>query len=66
MYRRAHCCNRVASKALVRLMAKLENHSEFTKTEYPGGENGGGLTTVEEMDARDTFVSARSWYMFSR
>src|SRR5258708_39181963 len=39
MYRRVHCCNRVASKALVRLMAKLENQSEFTQMAYPGGEN---------------------------
>ena len=51
MYRRVHCCNRVASKALVRLMAKLENQSEFTQIAYLGGENGGALTTVEEMDA---------------
>jgi len=39
MYRRVHCCNRVASKALVRLMAKLEIQSEFTQMAYPGGEN---------------------------
>ncbi len=39
MYRRVHCCNRVASKALVRLMAKLENQSEFTQMAYLGGEN---------------------------
>src|SRR5216684_6889384 len=39
MYRRVHCCNRVASKALVRLMAKLENQSKFTQMAYLGGEN---------------------------
>jgi hypothetical protein len=60
MYRRVHCCIRVASKALVMLMAKLENQSRFTQTAYLGGENGGGLDSVEEIDARDTFGSARS------
>ena len=49
----------VARKALVRLMAKLENQSSFTQTAYPGGEKG-GLTAVEEMDVRVTFGSARS------
>jgi len=39
MYRRVHCCNRVASKALVILMAKLEIQSEFTQMAYLGGEN---------------------------
>jgi hypothetical protein len=60
MYRRIHCCNRVASKALVRLMVKLEIQSTFTQIAYLGGENGGGSTTVEEMDSRGTFGSARS------
>jgi len=39
VYRRVHCCNRVASKALVILMAKLEIQSEFTQMAYLGGEN---------------------------
>jgi hypothetical protein len=60
MYRRVHCCNKVASKALVRLKARLENQSEFTQIAYLGGENGGGTATVEGMDARGTLVSARS------
>jgi hypothetical protein len=60
MYRRVHCCIRVASKALVRLMAKLEIQSAFTQIANLGGENGGGETTAEEMDSRDTFGSARS------
>jgi len=59
-YLRAHCCNKVASKALVRLMAKLENQSEFTQIAYLGGEKGGGLSTLEGSDAGDPFVSARS------
>lgn len=59
-YLRAHCCNNVASKALVRLMAKLENQSEFTQIAYLGGEKGGGLSTLEGSDAGNTFVSARS------
>jgi hypothetical protein len=42
------------------LMAKLENQSEFTQIAYLGGVNGGGLTTVEEMDSRDIFGLARS------
>jgi len=50
-YRRVHCCNRVASKALVWLMARLENQSEFTQIAYLGGENDGGSATVGEMDA---------------
>jgi hypothetical protein len=50
----------VSNKALVSLMAKLKNQSEFTQIAYRGGENGGGSTTVGEMDARDTFESARS------
>src|SRR5258708_38951702 len=39
MYRRVHCCNRGASKALVMLMVKLENQREFTQMAYLGGEN---------------------------
>ena len=58
--RRAHCCNKVASKALVRLMTKLKNQSEFTQTACPGGEKGGGVTKLEGTDTRDTFGSARS------
>jgi hypothetical protein len=62
MYRRVHCCIKVASKALVMLMVKLDIQSEFTQIAYLGGENGGSPTTVEEVDARlgDTFVLARS------
>jgi hypothetical protein len=50
----------VASKAPVRLMARLENQSKFTQIAYLGGENGGGSATVEGIDARDRLVSARS------
>ena len=60
MYRRVHCWNMVASKAPVRLMARLENQSKFTQIAYLGGENGGGSATVEGIDARDRLVSARS------
>jgi hypothetical protein len=42
------------------LMVKLESQSAFTQIAYLGGENGGGVTTVEEMNARVTFGSARS------
>ena len=41
-YRRAHCCNNVASIAHVRLMFKLKNQSEFTQMEDIGVEKGGG------------------------
>jgi hypothetical protein len=60
MYRRAHCCNNVASRALVRLIAKLRNQSELTQTADFGGVNGGGLAGVARIDARDMFGSARS------
>ena len=40
MYRRAHWCNNVASRAQVRLMARLRNQSELTQTAYTGGTNG--------------------------
>jgi hypothetical protein len=39
-YRRVHCCIRVARRALVMLIAKLEIQSEFTQIAYLGGENG--------------------------
>lgn len=50
MYRRAHCCNDVAKRAHVRLMTKLKDQSEFTQTAYVGGENWGGVETVEGME----------------
>ena len=50
-YRRAHCCCNVASIALVRLMAGLEDQSEFTQIAYFGAEKGGGLAGVEGRDA---------------
>ena len=34
------------------LITKLKNQSELTQTAYVGGENGGGLRTVEPMDER--------------
>jgi hypothetical protein len=40
LYRRVHCCIKVASRALVILMAKLEIQSEFTQIAYLGRENG--------------------------
>jgi hypothetical protein len=60
MYRRAHCCNNVASRAHVRLMTKLRNQSELAQTADFGGEKGGSLAGVARIDARDTFGSARS------
>ena len=59
-YRRAHCCNNVASSAHVRLIDKLKNQSELTQMEYCGGEKGGGLAAVEGIGARDAFDSPRS------
>jgi hypothetical protein len=61
MYRRAHWCNDVAKRAHVRLISRLKNQSEFTQTEYLGGENGGGVATNEGMDVRGAvkFGSAR-------
>jgi hypothetical protein len=41
-YRRAHCCNNVASKAHVRAMTKLRNQSELTQIADFEGEKGGG------------------------
>ena len=41
MYRRAHCCNSVASVAHVRLITKLKNQSAFVQTAYNGGEKAG-------------------------
>ena len=40
-------------------MTRLKNQSEFTQTEYLGGENGGGLALGEGSDARVAFGSAR-------
>src|SRR5580658_1784211 len=59
-YRRAHCCNDVAHKAQLKLMTKLKNQREFTKTAYLGGENEGGLATGEGVDEGVTFGSART------
>ena len=59
-YRRAHRCNNDASKALVRLMTRLKNQSEFTQMAYLGGENGGGLAIAEGKDVLDIFDWARS------
>ena len=59
-YRRAHCCNIVASRAHVRLIAKLRNQSELTQIAYFGGEKGGGLAGMARIDERDTLGSARS------
>ena len=41
-------------------MTRLKNHSEFTQTEYLGGEKGGGLATGEGMGVRVAFGSART------
>jgi hypothetical protein len=60
MYRRAHCCNNVASRAHVRPITKLRNHSELTQTADFGGEKGGGLAGMARIDALDRFGSARS------
>ena len=59
IYRRAHRCNNVAHRAQLMLMTRLKNQSEFTQTEYLGGENGGGLATEEGVEERVTFGSAR-------
>jgi hypothetical protein len=57
-YRRAHCCDIVANRAVMRLTTKLRNQSEFTQMALLEGENG---TTVEGTDARVAFGSARTW-----
>ena len=60
-YRRAHCCSNVASRAHVRLITKLSDQSELTKTADFGAEKGGGCAGVARIDVRDTFGLARSW-----
>lgn len=42
-YRRAHCCNEVASRAQVRLITRLENQSELYQIADLGGLNVEGL-----------------------
>ena len=61
MYRRAHCCSDVAKRAHVMLITRLKNQSEFTQMAYIGGENGGGVATVEGKDVPGAvpFGSAR-------
>ena len=49
------CVVRIAHE---RLMTKLKNQSEFTHTAYLGGENAGGVATVDAVDGRGTFGSA--------
>jgi hypothetical protein len=39
-------------------MTKLKNQSEFTQTAYLGGENAGGVATIDGVDGRGTFGSA--------
>jgi hypothetical protein len=41
-------------------MTKLKNQSEFTQMAYLGGENAGGLTTRDGVDARVVFGSVRT------
>ena len=57
MYRRAHCCSNVASRAQVKLIAKLKNHNALTQIAYNGGENAGGEDRVRGTEA---LGSARS------
>src|SRR6266702_972138 len=61
IYRRTHCCNNVASKAHVRLMAKLKNQSELTQMAYIGGvKEDAGLRRVEGMETWVPLASASS------
>jgi hypothetical protein len=47
--------------AVVRLINKLKNQSEFTQMAYLGGENGGGISTREVVAlGPDPFAVARS------
>jgi hypothetical protein len=50
MYRCAQCRIDVASVALVRLISKLKNQSEFTQIAYRGGENTGGEVKGDGVD----------------
>ena len=50
MYRRAHCCSNVASRAQVKLIAKLKNHNALTQIADNGGENAGGADRVRRTD----------------
>jgi len=52
--------------AVVKLITKLRNHSEFTHIAYVGAENGGGLAMVEGMAARELSGAARRRWMLSR
>ena len=60
-YKRAHCCNKIANRAHVRLMTKLKNQSELTQTADAGGENGGGSGSVVGTVICDPLELARSW-----
>ena len=57
MYRRAHCCNDVATIAHERLITKLKNQNVFAQTAYLGGMNAGGLERVEDTDGDVTLGS---------
>ena len=46
-YRRAHCCNKVAKSAHVRLMMRLRNHSTLTQMADEDGLNLDGSERVE-------------------
>ncbi len=60
MYRRAHCCNNIASNEQERVITKLKDQSEFTQTVDLGGEKVGGLDRVEEAGTSVLLESARS------
>ena len=46
-YRRAHCCNKVAKSAHVRLIMRLRNHSTLTQMADKDGLNWDGSESVE-------------------
>jgi len=60
MYRRAHCCTNIASRAQERVITKLKDQSELTQMTDFGGEKVCGLDNVGGMETRVLLGSARS------
>jgi len=59
MYRCAHCCCKIDTRAAAILKTPLKKRSELAQMTYPGGENTGGLAKVIGVDAEE-FGLARS------
>ena len=60
MYRRAHHCDNIASRAHESVMTKLKNQRELTHMAEFDGEKVGGLNRVGGVGTRVPLGSARS------